>query len=169
MSSGCCIFNDFVIFHKIQHAKHIRDPCSHLVAVTGSWFIPIGLILSMYLIWRKIYVVHYANYFYFIFKNKTQSCFVPTIYLYCFERIHCWCGLVCHRCRRNDQIAWNDNQNLAERIRLLKSVKMLSALPDFGCHSIQSDHGAFTIQGACAKIGKWSFFFIKALGLNGYR
>ncbi len=52
--SGHWVIRNFVIFHKTTVAKHIWDPCCHLVAETGSWFIliilygtkQVGLILS---------------------------------------------------------------------------------------------------------------------------
>ncbi len=44
LSIICCwVINNSVIFQKIKVAKHIWDPCCHLAAETGIWFILIKI------------------------------------------------------------------------------------------------------------------------------
>ncbi len=44
--SGFWTISNFVIFHKIKIPNCIWDQCCHLVAETGSWFIPIQMGLA---------------------------------------------------------------------------------------------------------------------------
>ncbi len=44
--STCWVFNNFVIFHLINVAKHYSNPCCHLAAETGSWFVLIKVRFS---------------------------------------------------------------------------------------------------------------------------
>jgi hypothetical protein len=43
--NGCWVINNFVTFHWIKVAKHIRDSCCHLTSESGGWFIMIAIII----------------------------------------------------------------------------------------------------------------------------